>query len=92
MPGDFVEYLSADSISKTESMDSEIAELFTVEFLNAIKCSRVPNHRIVLKVGCMVMLLRNIVQAFELCNGTRLIVTDLGSISSRRMMMSHPKT
>ena len=88
MPGDSVEYLSSDSISKTESVDSEMAELFSVEFLNTINCSRLPNHRILLKVGCMIMLLRNIDQASELCNGTRLIVTNMGKHIIEARMIS----
>ena len=47
MPGDSVEYLSVGSISKTESLDSELAELFSVEFLNTINCSGLPNHKII---------------------------------------------
>jgi len=46
--------------------------------LNDIKCSGIPNHRIKLKVGVPIMLLRNIDQANGLCNGTRLQVNDLG--------------
>jgi len=60
--------------------DQEIqGEWFTQEFLNDIKCSRIPNHRIKLKVGIPIMLLRNIDQVNGLCNGTRLQVNDLGN-------------
>jgi len=45
------------------------------EFLNDIKCSRITNHRIKLKVGVTIMPL--IDQANDLCNGTRLQVNDL---------------
>ena len=79
MPGDYVEYLSVDSISKTESVDIELVELLLVEYLNVINCSGLPNHRIVLEFGCMLILLRNIDQGTELCNGTRLVVTNLGN-------------
>ena len=37
-----------------------------------------PNHVLNLKVGVLVMLLRNVDQAAGLCNGTRLIVVSLG--------------
>ncbi|KEH33244.1 PIF1-like helicase [Medicago truncatula] len=51
---------------------------FTTEFPNDIKSSGIPNHRLKLKVGCPVMLMRNIDRANGLCNGTRLTVTHLG--------------
>ncbi|KAL6581949.1 hypothetical protein OROMI_005963 [Orobanche minor] len=77
MPGNCKEYLSADSISQDDSDIGRLNDVFSVEFLNTIKCSGLPNHRMVLKVGCMVMLLRNIDPSMELCNGTRLIVKKL---------------
>ena len=46
-------------------------------FLNDIKCSRIPNHKLTLKVGELLMLLRNIDQAHGLCNDTRLFVNEL---------------
>ncbi|XP_057432124.1 uncharacterized protein LOC130724871 [Lotus japonicus] len=39
----------------------------------------IPNHKIILKEGAPIMLLRNIDQAASLCIGTRLIVADLGT-------------
>ncbi|KAI9117189.1 hypothetical protein K1719_011355 [Acacia pycnantha] len=48
------------------------------EYLNAIKCSGIPHHKLILKVGVPIMLLRNIDQAAELCNGTRLQIKQLG--------------
>ncbi|KAI9072375.1 hypothetical protein K1719_045656 [Acacia pycnantha] len=48
------------------------------EYLNAIKCSGIPHHKLVLKVGVPIMLLRNIDQAAGLCNGTRLQIKQLG--------------
>lgn len=54
-------------------------QMHTPEFLNSLKCSGVPNHEIYLKAGTPVMLLRNIDYANGLCNGTRLMVTRLGT-------------
>ena len=50
-----------------------------VEILNQITASGLPNHKLLLKVGIPVMLLRNIDQSAGLCNGTRLILTNLGN-------------
>ncbi|XP_035844150.1 ATP-dependent DNA helicase pif1-like [Helianthus annuus] len=78
-PGDAKEYLSSDSICQTEQMlDSFQEGLYSTENLNALKISGLPNHRLVLKVGVPVMLLRNIDQQKGLCNGTRLRITFLG--------------
>jgi ATP-dependent DNA helicase PIF1 len=78
IPGAEKEYLSYDSACKSDSNSEIQPEWFTPEFLNDIKCSGIPNHRLKLKVGCPVMLMRNIDQAAGLCNGTRLTVTELG--------------
>jgi hypothetical protein len=45
------------------------------QFLNTIVASGLPNHKLRLKVGVPVMLLRNLDQHYGLCNGTRLIIT-----------------
>ncbi|KAH9615549.1 hypothetical protein KSS87_013946 [Heliosperma pusillum] len=71
-------YLSSYEISKDEG-NTEIHEIYSTEFLNSIKCSGLPNHELKLKVGATIMLLRNIDQPQGLCNGTRLVVTNLGS-------------
>ncbi|KRH12778.1 hypothetical protein GLYMA_15G193800v4 [Glycine max] len=39
----------------------------------------IPNHKLKLKVGTPIMLIRNLDQTDGLCNGTRLIITKLGS-------------
>ncbi|XP_074298853.1 uncharacterized protein LOC141629810 [Silene latifolia] len=70
-------YLSSDEVSRDDRTMGE-PDLYSTEFLNSIKCSGLPNHELRLKVGAMVMLLRNIDQSRGLCNGTRLIVTNLG--------------
>ncbi|XP_057756276.1 uncharacterized protein LOC130975502 [Arachis stenosperma] len=65
-------YLSSDSMCVEEgSMESEL-DTFTPDVLNAINCSCLPPHELILKVGAPVMLLRNIDQFNGLCNGTRL--------------------
>ncbi|KEH26307.1 PIF1-like helicase [Medicago truncatula] len=78
IPGEEKEYLSFDSICRSgENFDVQ-SEYFTIEFLNGIKSSKIPNHQLKPRVGCPAMLMRNIDQANGLCNGTRLTVTHLG--------------
>jgi ATP-dependent DNA helicase PIF1 len=76
-------YLSANSLTPTEkgasaatgvSMDS----LYPVEFLNTLQFGGIANHKLELKVGVPILLLRNFNQSIGLCNGTRLIVKRLG--------------
>uniref|UniRef100_A0A0D2ZTJ8 ATP-dependent DNA helicase n=1 Tax=Brassica oleracea var. oleracea TaxID=109376 RepID=A0A0D2ZTJ8_BRAOL len=69
-------YNSADSIdpSDTTSVNNEA---LSSDFLNTIKVSGLPNHSLRLKVGCPVMVLRNIAPTDGLMNGTRLQITHL---------------
>ncbi|XP_029151663.2 uncharacterized protein [Arachis hypogaea] len=78
-PGMEKEYLSSDTTCQADENEDVQQEWFTPEFLNDIKCSGLPNHKLTLKAGVAVMLLRNIDQTSGLCNGTRLIVNELGS-------------
>ncbi|KEH28056.1 PIF1-like helicase [Medicago truncatula] len=77
IPGEEKEYLSSDSVCRSGENYDVQSEWFTTKFLNGIKSSGIPNHRLKLRVGCPVMLMRNIDQANGLCNGTRLTVTHL---------------
>lgn len=79
IPGDLREYLSSDSVCQSDENSEVHGEWFTTEFLNEIKCSGIPNHKLFLKVGVPVILMRNIDQAAGLCNGTRLLVNELGN-------------
>jgi ATP-dependent DNA helicase PIF1 len=54
-------------------------EVITPEFLNSLHTSGLPNHKIQLKIGTPIMLMRNIDQNCGLCNGTRLVITHLGN-------------
>ena len=45
-----------------------------MEFLDSLELSGLPPHKLHLKVGAMVMLLRNLNVKHGLLNGTRLIV------------------
>ncbi|KAL8499113.1 hypothetical protein ACS0TY_022183 [Phlomoides rotata] len=49
----------------------------TPEFFNTLKCSGAPDHEITLKIGTLVILLKNIDHSKGLCNGTRLLITRL---------------
>jgi ATP-dependent DNA helicase PIF1 len=65
------DYLSADGI-----VGEGGGGLYPTEFLNSLNFSGVPPHKLSLRVGCPIILLRNLTGG--LANGTRLIVTRLG--------------
>jgi ATP-dependent DNA helicase PIF1 len=69
LPGAQVDFLSADSAE-----DTEVANTYPSEFLNTLEVSGMPSHKLPLKIGAPVMLLRNLDPSAGLCNGTRLIV------------------
>jgi len=71
-------YLSYDSPLANKTGTGAVDDIHTPEFLNTIVASRLPNHKLHLKVGVPVMLLRNIDQGLGLCNGTRLVITRIG--------------
>ncbi|XP_016168278.1 uncharacterized protein LOC107610790 [Arachis ipaensis] len=73
------EYLSSNTTCQADENEDIQQAWFTSEFLNDIKCLELPNHKLTLKSGVVVMLLQNIDQTSGLCNGTRLIVNELGN-------------
>jgi len=68
-------YFSADSISIDDTNCD--ASMYTVEFLNSLTPSGMPPHKLTLKPGVIIMLLRNINTSKGLFNGTRLTVVTL---------------
>lgn len=72
IPGTQKTYTSMDSIK--ENVDGL---LYPVEFINTLNPSDIPPHELKLKVGCIVMLMRNLCVKEGLCNGTRLLVKEM---------------
>lgn len=71
LPGEVTIYSSIDSV-----MASDDTTAYPVEFLNSLELSGVPSHKLELKVGVPVILMRNL-NAPRLCNGTRLRIIQL---------------
>ena len=70
--GEAVVYTSADSID-----DDDNAHLFPTEFLNSLTPNGLPAHKLTLKVGMPIVLLRNLNSTIGLCNGTRCVIRAL---------------
>ncbi|RHN67223.1 putative DNA helicase Pif1, P-loop containing nucleoside triphosphate hydrolase [Medicago truncatula] len=78
VPGEEKVYLSYDSPDERNVRGDAMDDVHTPEFLNTIVASGLPNHKLRLKEGVPVMLLRNLDTKNGLCNGTRLIITRMG--------------
>lgn len=61
-------------IDTNESDMTEMIKAIPLEYMNSITPSGFPPHNLVLKVGTIVMLLRNLNINHGLCNGTRLVI------------------
>ena len=72
-------FLSIDAICNVSSYTDDQDILYPTEFLNSLKFPGLPNHKLKLKIGLPIMLLRNLNQTAGLCNGTRLIITQLAT-------------
>ncbi|TXG73261.1 hypothetical protein EZV62_001840 [Acer yangbiense] len=77
--GDERTYLSLDNIYKEDANFENEENTFSPNILNTFTASRLSNHKLNFKVRVPVMLLRNIDQSNDLCNGTRLLITKLGN-------------
>jgi hypothetical protein len=71
-PGQIKEFHSADFIPTSEQSGGDDPMLnYPVEYLNEINCSGLPLAKLELKVGCPVMILKNLDPAHGVCNGSR---------------------
>ncbi|KAF2894123.1 hypothetical protein ILUMI_12050 [Ignelater luminosus] len=77
LPGEARIYCSADSV-EDENDYVQVAN-YPVEFLNSLTPLGMPQHRLTLKVGALITLLRSLNVHRNLCNGTRLMVRHLGT-------------
>ncbi|XP_029342163.1 uncharacterized protein LOC115033546 [Acyrthosiphon pisum] len=68
LPGDFMSFKSIDT-----TVDENEAVYFPTEFLNSLEILGMPPHKLRLKIGLPVIILRNLYPP-KLCNGTRLVI------------------
>ena len=73
--GDVTTYFAADHVEVPDNPDE--ANNYPQEFLHTLTPSGMPPHTLELKVGCTVMLPRNLDPSNGLCNGTQLFMWHL---------------
>nr|GEU35587.1 hypothetical protein [Tanacetum cinerariifolium] len=56
-----------------DEAEDDTHNFYPLEFLNSLNVTGFPPHCLRLKIGCLIILLRNLDPANGLCNGTRLI-------------------
>lgn len=71
VPGQIKHYKSIDTVSNIENTVH-----YPQEFFNSLNPSGLPPHKLMLKIGIPIMLLRNLYPP-NMCNGTRLLIKDL---------------
>ena len=89
LPGEENVYLSADKIPEGDAEGLYV----TTEFLNNINLSGLPPHLLTVKVGCVMMLLRNLNPKIGLCNGIRILIISMTRRTLRGVILtgSHQK-
>ncbi|GFW39472.1 ATP-dependent DNA helicase [Trichonephila clavipes] len=88
-PAQNATYFSADSII---SEDHEEQNNFQLDFINGITPSGMPPHVLNLKIGAVIMLLRNLNPSVGLCNETRLIIRKLmPNVIDAEILTGHTK-
>jgi hypothetical protein len=77
MAGDAKTYYSADEIIHEPGADDQNHLLITPEFLRSINSTSLPPGELRIKIGCPLILMRNLSPSNGLCNGSRMIVTGM---------------
>lgn len=91
LPGEVKIYTSVDSVV----CDSEEEQNnYPLEFLHSLTPTGMPPHLLNLKVGAVVMLLRNLDTRRGLCNGTRLVVRSMRDhvVEAEMLLAEHAGT
>ncbi|KAI3675989.1 hypothetical protein L1987_85585 [Smallanthus sonchifolius] len=76
-PGECFTYLSTDSMIPHSCNDGVTDAMYPTEYLNLLNFSGMPPHCLKLKKNTPVILMRNINKKNGLCNGTRLLISQL---------------
>ena len=70
LAGDITTYMSSDEAIPVGRDGAATEMLYPPEYLNTFSFPALPPHRLQLKIGAPIMLLRNVNLGGALCNGT----------------------
>lgn len=84
--GDQCCYFSHDKVC-----DPQHSMSVPIEYLNTVVSGSLPPHKLELKIGSPIMVIRNLNPAEGVCNGTRLIVKSLGTNVIEAVIVTGPK-
>ena len=79
MTGNVRQYISADEMVQEAGADPDGGDNIPVEFLRSINSSSLPPGKLNLKIGCPIILLQNLSPSMGLCNGTRMVITQMSN-------------
>ncbi|KAL4578339.1 hypothetical protein LXL04_014460 [Taraxacum kok-saghyz] len=74
---DITTYISSDEAIPLQNDQGAAEMLYPIDYLNTMNFPGLPPHKLQLKIGAPIILLRNLNIVGGLCNGTRMIVTQL---------------
>lgn len=77
LEGQSYTFTSVDEAIPKQNDGGATELLYPQEYLNTLSFSGMPPHELILKIGAPIMLLRNLNLGGGLCNGTRMIVTQI---------------
>ena len=77
VPTELKTYYNYDTILPSSGNIDKLNLLYPEEFLHTLNFNGLPPHELNLKIRTPIMLLRNLNQSLGLCNGSRLIITQL---------------
>lgn len=72
-------FYGVDTLADIEPGDDEEVRNMPEQFLNSLTPNSLPPQALNLKKGAIVMLIRNICQQLDLCNGTRLKIVSMSN-------------
>lgn len=84
--------LSYDNLCEVDDKKDVLKRMLSPDVLHNLNRNGIPPHKLILKVGDVCLITRNLVQLDGLSNNTRVIIRDISKHSIRVQTISSPKT